>query len=29
MGQICGDTWGVDNIVEGEFIDERGDFAEQ
>ena len=29
MGQVGGDTGGVDNIVEGELVNERGELEEQ
>lgn len=29
MGEIGGNTWGVDNIVEGELIDERAVLQEE
>ena len=29
MGEIGSNTWGVDNIVEGELIDERAELEEE
>lgn len=29
MGEIGGDTWGVDDIVEGELVDERAGLEEE
>ena len=29
MGEISGNTWGVDNIVESELIDERAGLEEE